>query len=279
MMAFAANSVLARLALAGGGLEPLGYTGIRLASGAIVLFALVRLADRQAGHRPIRLGGTWWQAGALFGYAAAFSAAYVKLGASTGALILFGSVQLGMLTRAIVTGDRPGPLEWLGFLLAFGALIYLVSPGLAAPDPLGAALMIAAGLFWAAYSLMGRGSTSPLVDTAGNFMRCLPIAAVLTAVGLVTHSASSAAIAYAIASGALASGIGYAVWYAALPLLSRSRAALVQLSVPVIAAVGAVLFISEPVSLRLVIASLAVLGGIAIAIVASEHRKSRAATL
>lgn len=277
MIAFAANSVLARLALADGGLEPLGYTGIRLASGAIVLFALVRLADRKIGRRSTGLGGTWWQAGALLGYAAAFSAAYVMLGASTGALILFGSVQLGMLTRAVATGDRPGSIEWLGFLLAFGALVYLVSPGLAAPDPLGAALMIAAGLFWAAYSLMGRGSKSPLTDTAGNFIRCLPVAAILMAAGLSSHGASPAAIAYAIASGALASGIGYAVWYAVLPLLSRSRAALVQLSVPAIAAVGAVLFISEPLGLRLIVASLAALGGIAIAIVASERRKSRVA--
>ncbi len=276
MLAFAANSLLARLALADGGLEPLGYTGIRLASGAIVLFALTRMAGQQTGRRPAGLGGTWWQAAALFGYAAAFSAAYVMLGASTGALILFGSVQLGMLARAVATGDRPGALEWLGFLLAFGALVYLVSPGLAAPDLLGAALMIAAGLFWAAYSLMGRGSRSPLVDTAGNFIRCLPAAIVLTLAGLAWHSASPVAIAYAIASGALASGIGYAVWYAALPLLSRSRAALVQLTVPVIAAVGAVAFINEPLSLRLVSASVTVLGGIAIAIVAGERRKSRA---
>ena len=278
MLAFAANSVLARLALASGDIDALGYTGVRLLAGALTLIALSLWFERRAGPRAFRVAGSWTQAAALFGYAACFSVAYLLLGASTGALVLFCSVQLGMLSRAILSGDRPGAWEWLGLAVAFAALVYLVSPGLAAPDPIGVLLMVAAGLCWAAYSLLGRGSISPLADTTGNFVRCLPVAAILAIAGLALQQASPAGLVYAIASGALASGVGYAIWYAALPRLTRTRAAIVQLSVPVLAALGAVVFIGELVSARLIVASLAVIGGVGLAIIAADRRKTRAAT-
>lgn len=277
MLAFAANSVLARLALGSGGIDALGYAGVRLGAGALALAAVAALVARPAvpGGTRFRLAGSRVQAAALFGYATAFSLAYLRLGASAGALILFGSVQLGMLSRAIIAGDRPGAWEWLGLAAAFLALVYLVSPGLAAPDPTGAALMVASGLFWAAYSLLGRGSTQPLADTTGNFLRCLPAAVLLGIAGFLASRPSPAGLGYAVASGAIASGLGYIVWYAALPRLTRSRAAIVQLSVPVLAAAGAVAFIGEALSFRLVAAGLVVLAGVALAIVAGDRRKAR----
>ena len=271
MLAFAANSVLARLALAAGDAGALGYTGIRLAAGAAVLAGLLALRQR----RHVGLGGSWRGAAALLAYAVAFSVAYLMLNAGAGALILFASVQVGMLAWALRLGDRPGGLEWLGLAVAFAALAFLMSPGLAAPHPLGAALMAAAGLSWAAYSLLGRGSDLPLVDTAGNFVRCLPVAAVLAVAGVAIQPPSAAGAAYAVASGALASGLGYAIWYAALPGLSRSAAAFVQLTVPAIAAAGGVLFLGEPLTTRLVLASAGILGGVALALFAAERRRAR----
>jgi drug/metabolite transporter (DMT)-like permease len=276
MLAFAANSVLARLALGAGGIDAAGYTGVRLAAGAIALVLIVTIVDRTppASYRP---AGSWVQAAALFGYAIAFSVAYLALGAAVGAIILFGSVQLGMVGRAIALGDRPGPWEWAGLVSAFAALVYLVSPGVAAPPVWAAALMAASGFCWAAYSLIGRGSTTPLADTTGNFVRCLPVAILLIAVGLWTATPTPAGLAYAIVSGAIASGIGYAIWYAALPGLSRVGAASVQLTVPGIAAAGAVLFIGEPLTPRLLVASAAIIGGIGLTIVAGEWRRSASA--
>jgi drug/metabolite transporter (DMT)-like permease len=268
LVAFAANSVLARLAFATAGAEPLSYTGIRLAAGAITLALL--LALRRQSLRP---AGSWTGAAALFGYAILFSIAYILLGAGTGALILFASVQIGILGWAIYKGDRPGAIEWLGFFVAFAGLVYLVSPGVVAPPPLGALLMLAAGLCWAAYTLIGRGSVSPLADTAGNFIRSSPIAAVMIVAGAMTHGVSPGAALYAVASGALASGIGYAVWYAVLPALSRTRAAIVQLTVPAIAAAGGVVFIGEALSLRLVVATVAIVGGVALALVTASRRR------
>lgn len=277
MLAFAANSVLARLAFATANAEPLSYTGIRLASGAIVLAVLLLL--RRMPGTPLTIGGSWRAAAALFGYALAFSIAYILLGAGTGALILFASVQIGILGWAIFKGDRPGTLEWLGLAIALAAFAYLVSPGLVAPHPLGTLLMVGSGLCWAAYTLLGRGSKAPLVDTAGNFIRCLPVAVAIVIAGLLLHPVDPGAVAYAVASGALASGLGYAVWYAVLPSLARAQAAVVQLTVPAIAAAGGVLLISEPLTLRLVIASIGILGGVALALMASERRRrAKAAT-
>jgi drug/metabolite transporter (DMT)-like permease len=269
MLAFAANSVLARLAFATGDAEPLAYTGIRLAAGAVTLALLLLWRNRTLGT----IAGSWSGAAALFGYALFFSVAYVVLGAGMGALILFASVQIGVIGWAIFRGDRPGALEWLGLAVAFGALVYLVSPGLVAPDPLGTLMMAIAGLTWAAYTLIGRGSTAPLSDTAGNFIRCLPLAVVLVVAGAMMHGIALTTAAYAIASGAIASGLGYAIWYAVLPALTRTRAAIVQLTVPAIAAAGGVLLIGEPLTLRLVAASAGIIGGVAIALLAAERRR------
>lgn len=275
MLAFAANSILARLALSAGDADALGYTGLRIVSGAIVL-ALILLARN--GGLVRSTGGSWTSAGALLLYALAFSIAYLMLGAGTGALILFASVQIGILSWAIVKGDRPGPVEWLGMAIAFAALIYLVSPGLVAPSPLGAALMIVSGLSWAGYTLLGRGSRSPLADTAGNFLRAAPAGVLLMVLGAVAfHLPSLRTAAYATASGAIASGMGYAVWYAVLPSLTRTRAAIVQLTVPAIAAVAGALIIGEPLTIRLAIALVGILGGVALALIAAEWRKSRPA--
>ena len=272
MLAFAANSVLARLAFATANAEPLSYTGVRLASGAIVLAALLMLR-RQPGAR-FAFGGSWRAAATLFGYALAFSVAYILLGAGTGALILFASVQVGILGWAVFRGDRPSILEWLGLAVAIAGFVYLVSPGLVAPHPLGTLLMVGSGLCWAAYTLLGRGSQSPLTDTTGNFVRCLPIAVVLIVAALLTQPMNPLALAYAVASGAIASGLGYAIWYAALPSLTRTRAAIVQLTVPAIAATGGVLLIGEPLTSRLVIASIAILGGVAFALITADRRRA-----
>jgi drug/metabolite transporter (DMT)-like permease len=269
MVAFAANSVLARLAFATAGAEPMSYTGIRLAAGAVTLALLLLIR-----HQSLRLGGSWPGAASLFGYAILFSIAYILLGAGTGALILFASVQLGILGWAIYKGDRPGIVEWLGFVVAFAGLVYLVSPGVVAPHPLGALLMLVAGLCWAAYTLIGRGSSSPLADTAGNFIRTSPVALVMILAGALAHGVTPMAALYAVASGALASGVGYAIWYAALRDLTRTRAAIVQLTVPAIAAAGGGLFIGEALSLRLVIATVAIIGGVALALVTAGHRRA-----
>lgn len=270
MLAFAANSVLNRLALAGDEAGAAGFAGVRLASGAVVLTLI--LLWRRPGGRSV--GGSWAGAAALAVYALAFSVAYIDLGAATGALVLFASVQAGMLGWAVRQGDRPGRVEWAGFALAMACLALLVSPGLAAPDPAGAALMAVAGLAWAAYSVIGRGSAAPLADTGGNFLRCLPLALLLLLPELAAPTLSAAGWALAVASGALASGLGYAVWYAVLPALSRSTAAYVQLTVPVIAAAGGVAFLSEPVTLRLALCTAGVLAGVALALRAAERRRS-----
>ena len=274
MLAFAANSVLARLALSDGDIDPLGYTGMRIVSGAAVLAALVFFRT----PRGMRTGmGSWPSAFALLLYAGAFSVAYVLVGAGPGALILFASVQMGMLAWAVFKGDRPGILEWLGIAIAFAALVYLVSPGMVAPPLPGAMLMIVAGLSWAAYSLLGRGSQSPLRDTAGNFIRCLPVGIILIVIGMLDFRPSTKGVAYAVASGAIASGLGYTIWYSVLPQLSRIRAALVQLTVPSIAAFGGVIFISEILTTRLVIATVGIVGGVALALLAAQRGRAAAA--
>ncbi|WP_246132648.1 DMT family transporter [Devosia ginsengisoli] len=274
MLAFAANSVLARLALSGGGIDPLSYTGMRLVSGAAVLAVLVFFRRQRGAGKGM---GSWSGAVALLLYAVAFSIAYVMVGAGPGALILFASVQMGMLAWAVFKGERPGLLEWLGITIAFFALAYLVSPGLVAPSLSGAVLMVVAGLSWAAYSLLGKGSLSPLADTAGNFIRCLPVGILLIVIGMLVFKPNMAGVVYAVASGAIASGLGYTIWYSVLPQLSRSRAALVQLTVPSITAFGGVVFINEVLTARLVIATIGVVGGVALAIMAARHGKTKVA--
>ncbi len=271
LLAFAGNSILCRMALGGHLMDPAGFTAVRLASGALTLWLL--LAVRGAGAP--RLAGHWASAAALFMYAAAFSLAYVSLDAGTGALILFGAVQVTMLLAGLRAGERPRPTEWLGLALALTGLVVLVRPGLSAPAPGGAALMATAGIAWGVYSLRGRGSREPLRNTAGNFMMAAPVALLLVPLAGGVHAWTPAGLALAAASGALASGVGYAVWYAALPALSATRAALVQLLVPVLAAAGGVALLSEVIPLRLPVAAALVLGGVALAVTARSPGHGR----
>lgn len=268
-LAFTANPLLARLALVTSEMDALGYTGVRLASGALVLWALLFWRD---GRAPRTVGGTWAGAAALFGYAILFSIAFLLIGAAVGALILFGAVQLAILSWAILKGDRPGVLEWTGLAMAGASLLYLVSPGLVAPHPIGAALMVVSGISWAAYTLIGRGSREPVRDTAGNFIRLLPLSLPLVVVGLAMQAPTALGLVYAIASGAVSSGLGYAIWYAVLPQMSRSVSAFVQLTVPALAALGSVVWLAEPLTARLVLASAGILGGAALALWAAGRR-------
>lgn len=271
MVAFAANSLLCRLALQHGGIDPASFGSIRLASGAITLALVVRFRAQ-----PSALGRTdWLPAVMLFVYVAFFSFAYLSLSAGTGALILFGAVQLTMLGAGLGGGERFGVLAWFGFVLAAAGLVYLVSPGVAAPPLLGAVLMAVAGVAWGVYSLRGRGVADPLAATARNFLRAVPMAFALSLVFATRAHADARGIALAVASGALTSGLGYVVWYAALGRLSALRAATVQLSVPLLAAFGGVLFLSEAITPRLALASAAILGGIALVLSQKSRNAAR----
>jgi drug/metabolite transporter (DMT)-like permease len=260
MVAFAANSLLCRMALGEGEIDAASFTSIRVVAGALTLLLISAAQRRLPSFREV----TWRSPAALFAYMIFFSFAYVSLGAATGALILFGAVQLTMFAVALSTGERFPALAWAGLALAAVGLVYLVSPGLRAPDPLGAALMAVAGIAWGVYSLLGRGAADPLGATTVNFVFCVPLVAAVSAFSAPNLVISPEGAGYAIASGALASGCGYVIWYAALRGLTAGRAATVQLSVPVIAAIGAVLLLSEPITSRLVIASIATLGGVAL---------------
>lgn len=260
MVAFAANSLLCRLALGAGEIDAASFTTVRVVSGALTL-VLISYAQRRP---PSRSNADWRSAAALFAYMIFFSFAYISLGAAAGALILFGAVQLTMFGVALSSGERFPALAWLGLAVAAAGLVYLVSPGLTAPDPLGAALMAIAGIAWGVYSLLGRRADNPLSATTMNFIYCAPLVALVSVIALSQVHLSLTGVAYAIASGALASGCGYVIWYAALRGLTAGRAATVQLSVPVIAAMGAVLLLSEAITLRLVLASVATLGGVAL---------------
>jgi drug/metabolite transporter (DMT)-like permease len=263
MLAFAANSLLCRLALARGGIDPASFSAIRVAAGALALVLMVRW---RAGH-DTSVGGDWLSAAMLFAYVAFFSFAYVGLAAGTGALILFGAVQLTMFGSALRGGERFAPAAWCGLALAGAGLVYLVLPGVSAPPLFGATLMALAGVAWGLYSLRGRGAPDPLRATAGNFLRAAPLAFALWLPFAGLAHADVTGIVLAIVSGAVTSGLGYALWYTALRELSAMRAATVQLSVPLVTAFGAVLLLGEPVTLRLALASLAILGGIALVLV------------
>jgi drug/metabolite transporter (DMT)-like permease len=261
MVAFAGNSLLCRLALKQTSIDAASFTLVRIVSGAVCLWIIVQLRKG-----PSRNAGSWTSALALFAYAGLFSFAYLRLTAGTGALLLFGAVQATMIFWALKQGERLRLIQIAGLILALAGLIALVVPGLSAP-PLGAAsLMLGAGIAWGIYSLRGKAGGDPLRATAGNFLRAVPIAALLSIVMLRTANFERAGIGYAIASGALASGIGYAIWYTALPALKAAGAATVQLSVPVLAAAGGILFLGESITLRYVLASVAVLGGIALVV-------------
>jgi drug/metabolite transporter (DMT)-like permease len=265
MIAFAGNSVLCRMALKHTTIDAATFTSIRLVSGAVVLWLIVRFA--RAGRTG---AGNWWSALALFVYAAGFSLAYVSLSAATGALLLFGSVQATMIGRGIWQGERLARLQWLGLVLALAGLVGLMLPGLAAPPLLGAALMVLAGAAWGVYSLRGKGAGDPTLVTAGNFWRAAVLALVLSAVmqtsALLNASWDAEGLAYAVASGAVTSGLGYALWYSVLPALKATQAATIQLSVPVLAALGGVALLGEVMNEQFVLASVATLGGIALVI-------------
>lgn len=261
MLAFAANSLLCRVALKYSAIDAASFTLVRIVSGALVLWLIVRVRD----GRPVA-EGSWASALALFVYAAAFSFAYVSLTAATGALLLFGAVQTTMIGVGLYRGEPLRARQVLGLACALAGLVGLLLPGLSAPPVAGSLLMLAAGAAWGVYSLRAKGSGDPLRATAGNFGRAVVFAAALTLVTSPWMAFDSAGIACAIASGALASGVGYAVWYTALAGLKVTSAASVQLSVPVIAAVGGIVLLGEPPTLRLVIASTAILGGIALVI-------------
>ena len=267
LVAFAANSILTRAALASTTIDPVQFTAIRITSGALMLWLIVSLT------RPASAGrGSWTSAFALFGYAILFSLAYRSLTAATGALLLFGAVQVTMTGSALARGEGLATRQWLGFALALGGLVWLLLPGLSAPPLPAALMMIGAGIAWGIYTLRARGAGNPTRATAANFaLACIP--ALLVA--LVTASSlrvDGAGIWLAVASGAIASGLGYAVWYAALRHIRTHTAAVAQLSVPVITALAGVLLLAEPLSSRLVLAGLVILGGIALVVL---HRPAR----
>lgn len=261
LIAFAGNSLLCRAALAHTHIDAASFTTVRLLSGAAVLCGLVWL---RGGARMGR--GNWLSALALFAYAAGFSFSYLHLTAAVGALLLFGAVQTTMIGYGIWSGERMRPLQMVGLVLACGGLVGLLLPGLSAPPLTGALLMLGAGAAWGVYSLRGRGSGDSLKVTAGNFTRTVPMALVMSLLLAARTSLDPAGVGYAFLSGALTSGVGYAIWYTALPALKSTTAATVQLSVPILAAVGGIFFLGESLTLRLVVASVAIIGGIAMVV-------------
>ncbi|UHD14713.1 DMT family transporter [Thiocapsa bogorovii] len=270
MIPLAANSWLCRAALRDTAIDAASFTSIRLISGALMLWLLVWLTGKtRAGV------GNWPSAFALFGYAALFSFAYLSLTAATGALLLFGAVQVTMIGLGLRSGERLDGVQIIGVALAFGGLVGLLMPGLSAPPLGGALMMIGAGMAWGVYSVRGKGAGDPIRVTAGNFLLTVPITALLSLLTLAAVSVDALGAGYAVASGALTSALGYALWYRVLPLLRSTSAATVQLSVPVIVAIGGVALLGEPITLRLVLASAAVLGGIALVILERDRVRGR----
>lgn len=269
LVAFAANSLLCRRALGHTPMDAVSFSTIRLSSGAAALYLIAR-SGRRGGSG---LGGSWSGAALLFLYALPFSLAYVKLGAGSGALILFGAVQATMLAAALFSGERPHVVQWAGLLLALGGLVYLVMPGLTAPSPTGCVLMILAGFSWGVYSLQGRGTPDAVSDNAGNFLRAVPlaVAASLLTMSRATWSAEGALLA--VVSGALTSGLGYVAWYAALTGLTATSAASVQLAVPVLAAAGGVALLGETLTARLALSAVVILGGVGLALTRTARRR------
>jgi drug/metabolite transporter (DMT)-like permease len=261
MLAFAGNSILCRFALKTTTIDAASFTSIRLVSAASILWVILLLLGKGG-----KVLGNWPSALALFVYAAGFSFAYINLKAGTGALLLFGSVQTSMISFGLWNGERFNVLQIGGFVLAVTGLVVLVFPGLSAPPLLSSVLMVVAGVAWGIYSLRGRGAGDPTMTTGGNFIRTLPMAAILTLASWSHLQIDTRGTILAIASGSITSGIGYAIWYSALPSLKATQAATVQLSVPVIAAIGGIVLLGEPLSLQLVLASFAILAGVSLVI-------------
>ena len=272
MIAFAANSVLGRVALGWDAIDPASYSFIRLASGAAMLAALVLWQSN--GNWKSALGnGNWFSAVSLFVYAAAFSFAYLVLDTGFGALVLFACVQATMIGWGLFKGERPALLQWTGMAIAFAAFVWLVSPGIAAPDPIGTAMMGLSGIAWGVYSLIGRSATDPLAATAANFLRSVPFALVLALIFALDLELTAFGIAMAVLSGAVTSGLGYALWYRALRQISSTRAAIVQLTVPALATAGGILFLGEQITLRFALCSLLILGGVALFVTAKDRQR------
>lgn len=271
LVAFAANSIFNRLALATRAIDPATFAATRLLAGAAMLLLVQSLRRRPAGPPG---GASWSSALALFGYAAAFSFAYVTLDAGVGALVLFAAVQATMIVAGIRAGERPSPAQWTGLLLALAGLAWLAAPGASAPAPLGLSLMAAAGIAWGVYSVRGRSAADPTAATAGNFARAVPLALLPAAVALALGDVSLSRIGllWAVLSGAVTSGLGYVMWYAVVREMTAARAAIVQLAVPVLAAAGGVALLGETVTPRLVVASAAILGGVALATLSRERQ-------
>jgi len=263
LIAFAGNSVFCRLALAGPIIDPASYTAVRLITGAVTLWIIAAFRRKESFGKS---GGSWISASMLFLYAVTFSFAYISLSTGTGALILFAAVQITMIAVGLYAGERPEILEWLGLFIAISGLIYLVSPGITAPSILGSLLMAIAGIAWGVYSLRGRGASDPVGVTTDNFLRTVPLVIGLILLWLSTLTITPMGFLWAALSGSITSGVGYVLWYAALPRLTATRAATVQLAVPVLAALAGVVVLSEAISLRLVISSVAILGGVGLAV-------------
>ena len=266
MLAFAGNSLLCRAALRDSQIDPASFTALRLFAGALVLWLLLYTRKRAA-----TVPGNWAGAFSLFIYAAAFSYAYLHLDAGAGALLLFGAVQLSMITCGLLRGERLHRLQVVGLVLAAAGLVALLLPGTSTPSLSASCLMVLAGMAWGAYSLLGKGTPDPLAATAGNFIRTLPIVAVLCLVALGSLEWDSAGVVYALLSGGLTSGIGYAIWYAAMPGLAAIQAASVQLSVPLLTALAGSVLLGESLTGRLMLAGVAILGGIAL-VLRYKHR-------
>jgi drug/metabolite transporter (DMT)-like permease len=271
MIAFAANSILCRGALGRGLIDAVGFTSIRLASGAAILVLILWLKSRKSFKPKFDLTASLM----LAIYAFTLSYAYLELATGTGALILFGFVQLTLILIGLLKGERPRPLAWLGMTIAVIGLVYLLLPGVSAPPIMAAMLMAISGIAWGFYTLRGSRSANATANTTWNFVGTLPLVvlAVLLS-GSHLQWGSQEGVLLAVMSGALSSGLGYVIWYAALPGLTLTQAANVQIPVPVIAAFGGILFMGEHLTLRLVIASLLTLGGIAMVI--SARQKSTA---
>lgn len=269
MIAFAGNSLLCRVALTTTNIDAASFTTIRIVSGAITLFILILL-----GRRTRSVSGNWLSAMALFGYAAGFSFAYLELSAATGALLLFGAVQCTMIGYGLMKGERMNLIETMGVFIAVAGLVGLLLPGLSTPPILSAMMMLGAGVSWGIYSLRGRGVSDATRETAGNFVRAIPFALFASIVSLPNMQIDLSGAVYAVLSGAVASGLGYAIWYAVLPLMRATSAATVQLTVPALAAIGGIAFLNESITLKLGLASAAILGGVGIYILSKGREQN-----
>ncbi|MBU2411389.1 MAG: DMT family transporter [Gammaproteobacteria bacterium] len=283
LLAFAANSVLCRLALNDGLIDPAQFTTWRLLSGTVTLVLLSAFQCLKHQHNDLKIAwleGSWLSAFALFIYALGFSYAYVTLSTGMGALILFGAVQLTLILFAVWAGQKLVWLEWLGLAIAFAGFVYLVLPTLSSPSLLGFILMTLAGVAWGLYTWRGKISAKPLFATTSNFVRTIPMLLIALLVIYLNTEQSQIAqpegMILAVTSGAIMSGLGYAIWYAVLPYLSASMAAVLQLLVPIIATIGGVFFANESITLHLVIATLSVLGGVLLVILARKRTPKNA---